>query len=65
MPTKTVASAMLTVVKPRHETLDAKNPFPWFPWWPKLQQNHLLPVVITAVAIALLLSCLLGELVKR
>jgi len=59
MPTKTVASAILTIVKPRHHTLDAKNPFPWFPSWPKLRQNHLLPVVLTAVAIALLLSWLL------
>lgn len=59
MPTKVVASATVTLVKPRHDMLDARNPFPWFPWWPKLRQNHPLPVVLTGVAIAVILSYLL------
>jgi hypothetical protein len=24
------------------------NPFPWFPWWPKVEESHYIPIIIIA-----------------
>jgi hypothetical protein len=21
------------------------NPFPWFPWWPKVEESHYIPII--------------------
>jgi hypothetical protein len=31
------------------------NPFPWLPWWPKLEKGHQLPVVIISIVLAAVL----------
>jgi hypothetical protein len=29
-----------------------RNPFPWFPWWPPIEESHYLPIIIIGVVIA-------------
>ncbi|HVN63299.1 MAG TPA: hypothetical protein VMT58_01585 [Candidatus Binataceae bacterium] len=36
------------------------NPFPWFPWWPKIERSHLIPILIAAVAAAIVVIYLSG-----
>jgi hypothetical protein len=31
------------------------NPFPWFPWWPKVEESHYLPIIIIALVLAAVL----------
>ena len=30
-----------------------RNPFPWFPWWPPVDENHYLPILVLGILIAL------------
>jgi len=36
------------------------NPFPWFPWWPKVEESHYLPIIIIALILAAILIYLSG-----
>jgi hypothetical protein len=31
------------------------NPFPWFPWWPKVEESHYVPIIIIALILAAIL----------
>jgi hypothetical protein len=31
------------------------NPFPWFPWWPKMEESHSLLVIILGLTLAAVL----------
>jgi len=31
------------------------NPFPWFPWWPKVEESHYVPIIAIATILALVL----------
>jgi len=31
------------------------NPFPWFPWWPKVEESHYLPIIIIGAILAAIL----------
>jgi hypothetical protein len=31
------------------------NPFPWFPWWPKVEESHYVPIIVTAFVLAAVL----------
>ena len=30
-----------------------RNPFPWFPWWPPIEETHYLPIFIVGILLAL------------
>ncbi len=32
------------------------NPFPWFPWWPKVEESHLLPIMLIGIIAAAILA---------
>jgi hypothetical protein len=36
------------------------NPFPWFPWWPKVEESHYVPIIIIALVLAVVLIYFLG-----
>jgi hypothetical protein len=36
---------------PRVET----NPFPWFPWWPKVEESDSVPILMIALILAVVL----------
>ena len=31
------------------------NPFPWFPWWPKVEESHYVPIIAIALVLAAVL----------
>jgi hypothetical protein len=31
------------------------NPFPWFPWWPKVEESHYVPIIVIALVLAVVL----------
>jgi hypothetical protein len=31
------------------------NPFPWFPWWPKVEESHYVPIIVIALVLAAVL----------
>ena len=31
------------------------NPFPWFPWWPKVEESHYIPIIVIALVLAVVL----------
>ena len=31
------------------------NPFPWFPWWPKVEESHYIPIIVIALVLAAVL----------
>lgn len=28
------------------------NPFPWFPWWPEVEENWYVPIIAIAIILA-------------
>jgi hypothetical protein len=34
------------------------NPFPWFPWWPKVDESHYLPILVLGIILGAVLICL-------
>ena len=34
------------------------NPFPWFPWWPKIEETHYLPILAIGVLLAAVVAYL-------
>ena len=32
------------------------NPFPWFPWWPKVEESHALPIIVIGIVLAAILA---------
>ena len=36
------------------------NPFPWFPWWPKVEESHYIPIIIIATILAAILIYFCG-----
>ena len=31
------------------------NPLPWFPWWPKMEESHYLPIIALGLVLAAVL----------
>jgi hypothetical protein len=31
------------------------NPFPWFPWWPKVEESHYVPIIVIALVLTAVL----------
>jgi hypothetical protein len=32
------------------------NPFPWFPWWPKVEEGHALRIIVIGLVLAAILA---------
>jgi hypothetical protein len=32
-----------------------KNPFPWFPWWPKVEESHQMRIIVLGIVLAMIL----------
>ncbi len=32
-----------------------QNPFPWFAWWPEVEENHYLFIIAAGIALAAIL----------
>jgi hypothetical protein len=28
------------------------NPFPWFPWWPEVEESHYTPIIMLGIILA-------------
>jgi len=50
--TPSTESSMLNAMK--------TNPFPWFPWWPKVEESHYIPIVVVALFLAAILIYFAG-----
>lgn len=35
------------------------NPFPWFPWWPKVEESHIVFIIVFGMLGAVVLAYLL------
>ena len=46
---------MLGQVGENEETEVKTNPFPWFPWWPKMEESHYLPIIALGLVLAAVL----------
>jgi hypothetical protein len=37
------------------------NPFPWFPWWPKIEESHVLPLIVVGIILGAVLIYLASQ----
>ena len=49
---------MFASTKGRKIFLVKVNPFPWFPWWPKIEETHYLPILAIGVLLAAVVAYL-------